>query len=58
MLKPLTLLAVFMLLAGECFGEQWGCHEHNLKGISGKCVEDITYKELIKYLEKLESIKS
>lgn len=30
------------------------CHEHNLKGVKGKCIEDITYTEIIQYLNKIE----
>lgn len=32
------------------------CHEHKLKGIKGKCLEDVTYLELQKYLMQVEAI--
>ena len=47
-----SIVFISLLLSGTA----WACHEHNLKGIKGKCMEDMTYDEMKAYLKKIEDL--
>lgn len=34
---------------------EFGCYEHHLRGVKGKCLQDITFAELESYLMKVEA---